>query len=65
MSCENKLWRITLDTNPEDCNYHCIMCEEHSRYNHFKENLLNNTGVARRCMPVEWLPAITLPISMV
>ena len=58
MSCENKLWRITLDTNPEDCNYHCIMCEEHSRYSHFKENLLNNTGVARRCMPVEWLPAI-------
>jgi len=23
-------WRITLDTNPDDCNLHCIMCEEHS-----------------------------------
>jgi glycosyltransferase involved in cell wall biosynthesis/MoaA/NifB/PqqE/SkfB family radical SAM enzyme len=23
-------WRITFDTNPDDCNLHCIMCEEHS-----------------------------------
>lgn len=50
MSCENKLWRITIDTNPEDCNYHCIMCEEHSRFSHFKETL----GCHRR-MPVEWI----------
>ena len=26
-------WRITFDTNPDDCNLHCIMCEEHSYYN--------------------------------
>lgn len=25
-------WRITFDTNPDDCNMHCIMCEEHSIY---------------------------------
>lgn len=25
-------WRITFDTNPDDCNLHCIMCEEHSPY---------------------------------
>ena len=25
-------WRITFDTNPDDCNLHCIMCEEHSHY---------------------------------
>jgi len=25
-------WRITLDTNPEDCNLNCLMCEEHSPY---------------------------------
>ena len=25
-------WRITFDTNPDDCNLHCIMCEDHSRY---------------------------------
>ncbi len=23
-------WRITFDTNPDDCNLKCIMCEEHS-----------------------------------
>lgn len=25
-------WRITFDTNPDSCNLHCIMCEEHSEY---------------------------------
>ncbi|MEO7021712.1 MAG: radical SAM protein [Ktedonobacteraceae bacterium] len=25
-------WRITFDTNPDDCNLYCIMCEEHSPY---------------------------------
>ncbi len=25
-------WRVTFDTNPDDCNLHCIMCEEHSPY---------------------------------
>jgi organic radical activating enzyme len=23
-------WRVTLDTNPDDCNLACIMCEQHS-----------------------------------
>lgn len=58
MSAQNKLWRITLDTNPEDCNYHCIMCEEHSRYSRFKQDLKNNYGVTRRLMPTEWLEPI-------
>lgn len=25
-------WRITFDTNPDDCNLACIMCEEHSPF---------------------------------
>jgi len=25
-------WRITFDTNPDDCNLSCIMCEDHSPY---------------------------------
>ena len=36
MVIEKKLkapWRITFDTNPDQCNIHCIMCEEHSKYN--------------------------------
>lgn len=28
----NGPWRITFDTNPDDCNLHCIMCEEHSGF---------------------------------
>ena len=27
-------WRITFDTNPDDCNLKCVMCEEHSPYSH-------------------------------
>ena len=25
-------WRITFDTNPDDCNLKCLMCEEHSPF---------------------------------
>ena len=25
-------WRITFDTNPDLCNLHCIMCEQHSEF---------------------------------
>ncbi len=52
------IWRITLDTNPEDCNFHCIMCEEHSNFSDFKQQLFNKTGIRRRLMPKEWLEAI-------
>ncbi|MFX1457769.1 MAG: radical SAM/SPASM domain-containing protein [Promethearchaeota archaeon] len=30
-------WRITFDTNPDQCNLNCIMCEEHSKYNNSKD----------------------------
>ncbi len=50
-----KLWRITLDTNPEDCNLSCIMCEEHSPFSKYiKEKL----GGKHRRMPKEWLEPI-------
>jgi MoaA/NifB/PqqE/SkfB family radical SAM enzyme len=29
-------WRITFDTNPDDCNLSCIMCEDHSPYSKTK-----------------------------
>lgn len=52
---DNKLWRITIDTNPEDCNLTCTMCEEHSPYsNYIKDNL----GGKHRRMPKEWLETI-------
>ncbi len=44
------LWRITLDTNPEDCNLKCVMCEEHSPYSDFIPTLYKETGVKRRRM---------------
>ena len=44
------LWRITIDTNPEDCNLKCVMCEEHSPYSDFIPNLFKETGVKRRRM---------------
>ena len=45
-----KLWRITIDTNPEDCNLKCVMCEEHSPYSDFIPTLYKETGVKRRRM---------------
>lgn len=49
----NTLWRITIDTNPEDCNLKCIMCEEHSPYSDFIPTLFKETGVKRRRMDFE------------
>ena len=50
-----KLWRVTLDTNPEDCNLSCTMCEEHSPFStYIKEKL----GGKHRRMPKEWLEPI-------
>lgn len=51
----NKLWRVTLDTNPEDCNLSCTMCEEHSPFSTYIKEKLN--GKHRR-MPKEWLESI-------
>lgn len=45
-----KFWRVTIDTNPEDCNLKCIMCEEHSPYSNFIDTLYKETGVKRRRM---------------
>ncbi len=50
-----KLWRITLDTNPEDCNLSCIMCEEHSPFSTYIKDRLDSK---HRRMPKEWLEPI-------
>ena len=54
------LWRITIDTNPEDCNLKCLMCEEHSPYSDFIPNLFKETGVKRRRMKFETVENIFL-----
>lgn len=52
---KNSLWRITIDTNPEDCNLSCTMCEEHSPFSTYIKEKLN--GKHRR-MPQQWLEPI-------
>ncbi len=37
-------WRITFDTNPDDCNLACIMCEEHSSYARHQKLQARRTG---------------------
>jgi hypothetical protein len=44
-------WRITFDTNPDDCNLSCIMCEDHSPYSDTRENRIA-AGIAKRRMDI-------------
>ena len=44
-------WRITFDTNPDDCNIHCIMCEEHSPYSPL-QRLRIEAGQPKRRMDI-------------
>lgn len=50
-------WRITFDTNPDDCNLHCIMCEEHSPHSD-TQRAREAAGIPKRRMPVELLRRI-------
>lgn len=45
-------WRITFDTNPDDCNLQCVMCEEHSPFSD-KQDRREAAGLKKRRMPVE------------
>ena len=45
-------WRITFDTNPDDCNMYCIMCEEHSEYSLLREKRIKS-GRPHRRMDIE------------
>lgn len=58
------LWRITIDTNPEDCNLKCIMCEEHSHYSDFIEKQYNDTGIKRRRMSLETIEDVFIQAKM-
>jgi glycosyltransferase involved in cell wall biosynthesis/MoaA/NifB/PqqE/SkfB family radical SAM enzyme len=60
LSASKNLWRITIDTNPEDCNLKCVMCEEHSPYSDFIPTLYKETGVKRRRMKFETVENIFL-----
>ena len=47
-------WRITFDTNPDDCNLHCIMCEDHSPYSATQSDR-RAAGRPKRRMDIELL----------
>lgn len=44
-------WRITFDTNPDYCNYACVMCECFSPYSKVKENK-KAEGIKPKIMPI-------------
>lgn len=44
-------WRITFDTNPDDCNLRCVMCEEHSIYSSCQSDR-KEAGRPRRRMDI-------------
>ena len=45
-------WRITFDTNPDDCNLRCIMCEDHSPFSKTQETR-RNLGLPKRRMDID------------
>ncbi len=45
-------WRITFDTNPDDCNLKCIMCEEHSVHSTLQAER-KASGRRPRRMPID------------
>ncbi len=55
---KNDFFRITLDTNPEDCNLKCIMCEEHSPFSNFIPDLEKKTGIRKRRMSIELIEKV-------
>jgi MoaA/NifB/PqqE/SkfB family radical SAM enzyme len=50
-------WRITFDTNPDDCNLKCIMCEEHSIYSSCQTKR-KEEGKPRRRMDIDLIRKI-------
>lgn len=53
----NGPWRITFDTNPDTCNMHCIMCEEHSPYSDLQKKRVAD-GQPRRIMPFDLIERV-------
>ena len=45
-------WRLTLDTNPDDCNLHCDMCEGFSQYSTVEAER-RSQGLSPRRMPMD------------
>ena len=57
-------WRITFDTNPDDCNLRCIMCEEFSPYSNLKQlRIAQNNTPKRRRMDIELIDRVLSEVT--
>lgn len=50
-------WRITFDTNPDLCNLHCTMCEEHSPFS-LLQMRRKAEGRPQRIMPLDMIERV-------
>ena len=50
-------WRITFDTNPDHCNYKCIMCECFSPYSKVKDERVFQ-GKSKKVMSIEMIEKV-------
>jgi hypothetical protein len=50
-------WRITFDTNPDHCNFKCVMCECFSPYSTVKKDRVANR-IKKRIMPIETIEKV-------
>lgn len=57
----NGPWRITFDTNPDTCNLHCVMCEEHSFI--AEQTALTRVKKPHRIMPIELIERVVREAS--
>ena len=55
-------WRATFDTNPDHCNLHCVMCEEHSPHSNL-QIVRRLEKRARRLMPIEIIERVARALA--
>ena len=55
-------WRITFDTNPDDCNLSCVMCEEHSDFSE-KKRLRVLSHRSHRRMDIQVLRRVVVEMA--
>jgi hypothetical protein len=55
-------WRVTFDTNPDDCNFSCMMCEQHSEFSpHQKQRRADK--IRRRRMDLKLIEQIVSDLA--
>uniref|UniRef100_A0A0G4HXI9 Radical SAM core domain-containing protein n=1 Tax=Chromera velia CCMP2878 TaxID=1169474 RepID=A0A0G4HXI9_9ALVE len=56
------LYRVTFDTNPDDCNFSCTMCEQHSEYSPFQKERMEK-GIRRRRMDFQIIEKVVTELA--